>query len=102
MAQYPQLDRARSYSSSGSLAGENLLDFIGGSGPTLIATEQTGRRAFLMEMDMTHCDVIVQRHELFTGKMAKRVAADGVAGTDVPEKTPAIEAGVVAPGAEVT
>jgi DNA modification methylase len=77
-----------------SLAGENVLDLFGGSGSTLIAAEQTGRHAFLMELDMPYCDVIVQRWEKFTGKKAKRLAADAAAGTDMPEKTPAELAGV--------
>ena len=61
--------RAIQYS---SLAGENVLDLFGGSGSTLIACEQTGRRAFLMELDPLYCDVIVQRFENFTGKKAQR------------------------------
>jgi DNA modification methylase len=48
------------------------LDLFGGSGSTLIAAEQTGRRAFLMELDPLYCDVIVQRFENFTGKKAER------------------------------
>jgi DNA modification methylase len=64
--------RAMQYS---SLAGENVLDLFGGSGSTLIAAEQTGRRAFLMELDPLYCDVITQRFENFTGKKAERVAA---------------------------
>ncbi|MCC7407357.1 MAG: ParB N-terminal domain-containing protein [Phycisphaeraceae bacterium] len=61
--------RAMQYS---SLAGENVLDLFGGSGSTLIAAEQTGRRAYLMELDPLYCDVIVQRWEQFTGKKAER------------------------------
>ena len=34
--------------------------------------EQTGRKAYLMEMDPLYCDVIVQRWEQFTGKKAER------------------------------
>jgi DNA modification methylase len=64
--------RAMQYSSR---AGENVLDLFGGSGSTLIAAEQTGRRAFLMELDALYCDVIVQRFEKFTGKKAERVSA---------------------------
>jgi len=64
-----------------SRAGENVLDLFGGSGSTLIACEQTGRRAFLMELDPPYCDVIVQRFEQFTGQKAERrsgeVARDG-------------------------
>lgn len=58
-----------------SLAGETVLDLFGGSGSTLIAAEQTGRRAFLMELDALYCDVIVQRWEKFTGQKARREAA---------------------------
>jgi DNA modification methylase len=62
--------RALQYSSRPS---ENVLDLFGGSGSTLIAAEQTGRRAFLMELDPLYADVIVQRFEKFTGQKAKRV-----------------------------
>jgi DNA modification methylase len=53
-----------------SRPGENVLDLFGGSGSTLIAAEQTGRKAFLMELDPLYCDVIVTRWEQFTGKQA--------------------------------
>ena len=56
-----------------SLPGQNVLDLFGGSGSTLIACEQTGRRAFLMELDPPYCDVIVKRWEEFTGKKAERI-----------------------------
>jgi DNA modification methylase len=56
-----------------SQPGENILDLFGGSGSTLIAAEQTGRRAFLMELDPLYCDVIVQRFEQFTGQKAERL-----------------------------
>jgi DNA modification methylase len=48
----------------------NVLDLFGGSGSTLIGAEQTGRKAFLMELDPKYCDVIVKRWEDFTGKKA--------------------------------
>jgi DNA modification methylase len=63
--------RAMEYSSK---PGENVLDLFGGSGSTLIAAEQTGRKAFLMELDPLYADVIVQRYETFTGKKAERAA----------------------------
>jgi DNA modification methylase len=59
--------RAMEYSSR---PGENVLDLFGGSGSTLIAAEQTGRKAFLMELDPHYCDVIIPRWEQFTGKKA--------------------------------
>jgi DNA modification methylase len=63
--------RALEYSSR---PGENVLDLFGGSGSTLIACEQAGRHAFLMELDPLSCDVIVTRFEQFTGHKAQRVA----------------------------
>lgn len=68
--------RAIQYS---SLAGENVLDLFGGSGSTLIGCEQTGRKAFLMEIDPLYCDVIVQRWANFTGQKAQRQSAEEVA-----------------------
>jgi DNA modification methylase len=68
--------RAMQYS---SCAGENVLDLFGGSGSTLIAAEQTRRKAFLMELDTPYCDVIVQRWENFTGKKAQREPAVALA-----------------------
>ena len=65
--------RAIQYSSK---PGENLLDLFGGSGSTLIAAEQTGRRAFLMELDCLYADVIVDRWQRFTGREAERVNAE--------------------------
>jgi site-specific DNA-methyltransferase (adenine-specific) len=38
-----------------------VADFFGGSGSTLIAAEQTGRKAYLMELDEKYCDVIRKR-----------------------------------------
>jgi DNA modification methylase len=65
--------RALEYSSRPE---ENVLDLFGGSGSTLIAAEQCGRRALLMELDPLYCDVIVTRFEQFTGQAATRQAAD--------------------------
>lgn len=49
-----------------------VLDSFGGSGTTLLATEQLGRTSCLMELNPAHCDVIVQRWEKLTGKVAVR------------------------------
>jgi DNA modification methylase len=57
----------------GSRPGENLLDPFAGSGSSLIAAEQSGRRAFLMEIDALYCDVIVKRWEQFTGRKGQRL-----------------------------
>jgi len=66
--------RAMQYSSR---AGENVLDPFGGSGSTLIAAEQTGRKAFLMELDPLYCDVICERWCKFTGQEAVCVDSQG-------------------------
>ncbi len=55
-----------------SRPNEIVLDLFAGSGSTLIAAEQTGRRAMLMEIDALYCDVIVRRWEAFTGQQASR------------------------------
>src|SRR5262249_40031036 len=64
--------RAMEYSSR---RGENVLDLFGGSGSTLIAAQQTGRRACGLELGPLDCDVIVRRYEQFTGCQAQRQAA---------------------------
>lgn len=52
--------------------GDIVLDLFGGSGTTMIACEQTSRRARLMELDPKYCDVIIRRWQEFTGKAAVR------------------------------
>ena len=49
-----------------------ILDLFLGSGSTLIACEQLGRKCFGMEIDPLYCDVIVKRWENLTGKKAVR------------------------------
>jgi DNA modification methylase len=49
---------------------------IVGSGSTLLAADQTGHRAFLMELDPLYWDVSVQRFEKFTGQKARRDSVD--------------------------
>jgi DNA modification methylase len=56
-----------------SKPGDIVLDLFGGSGSTLIAAEQTGRRAYLMEIDPIYADVIVKRWEEFTGEKAMKM-----------------------------
>jgi DNA modification methylase len=74
--------RAIEYSSR---RGENVLDLFGGSGSTLIAAEQTGRKAFLMELDPLYADVIVDRWQRCTGKRAKHADT----GAPFPKEPPA-------------
>jgi len=55
-----------------SAPGGVVLDPFAGSGSTLIACEQLGREARLVEIDPRYCQVIVDRWEAFTGNKAVR------------------------------
>lgn len=52
---------------------ESVLDLFGGTGTTMIAAEQLGRKSYLMEIDPRYCDVIIARWEKFTGKQATKI-----------------------------
>ena len=53
--------------------GWSVLDPFGGSGSTLIACEQTGRKCYMMELDPHYVDVIIERWEKFTGRKAEKI-----------------------------
>lgn len=50
--------------------GDKVLDLFGGSGTTLIASEQINRNCYMMELDPHYVDVILERWENLTGKKA--------------------------------
>tara|TARA_R110000796_G_scaffold74514_1_gene167632 strand:- start:143 stop:1498 length:1356 start_codon:yes stop_codon:yes gene_type:complete len=52
--------------------GDSVFDPFMGSGTTLIAAEQLGRKCYGMEISPAYCDVIVKRWENLTGKQAVR------------------------------
>lgn len=56
-----------------SKQGDVVLDLFGGSGSTLIACEQTGRKCYMMELDPHYIDVIIQRWENLTGQKAELI-----------------------------
>lgn len=56
-----------------SRRGDCVLDLFGGSGSTLIACEQTGRRCYMAELDEHYCNVIIERWENLTGKKAEKI-----------------------------
>lgn len=62
-----------------SKADQVVLDLFGGSGSTLMASEQTGRICYMMELDPKYCDVIRKRY-------AKHIGSE-----DWEAVTPAIE-----------
>ncbi len=49
-----------------SRPGDAVLDMFAGSGSTLIACENLGRRCFAVEVEPSYCDVIRQRYADFT------------------------------------
>lgn len=49
---------------------DNIYEPFCGSGSTLIAAEQLGRKCYGMEISPAYCDVIVRRWENLTGKQA--------------------------------
>ena len=49
-----------------------IVDLFLGSGTTLIAAEQLGRKCYGMEISPAYCDVIVRRFENLTGEEAVR------------------------------
>ena len=59
--------------SNSSKVGDIVLDTFGGSGTTMIAAEQLGRKCYMMELDPHYCDVIVARWEKMTGREAIKI-----------------------------
>jgi DNA modification methylase len=53
-----------------SRPGDRIYDPFLGSGTTLIAAEQTGRRALAMEWDPIYVDLTIRRWQRFTGQRA--------------------------------
>ena len=54
--------------------GQIVLDLFGGSGSTLIACEQLGRKCYMMEYDPKYVDAIIERYEELTGKKAELIS----------------------------
>lgn len=49
---------------------DQVLDLFGGSGSTLIACEKLNREARIVELDPIYCDVIIERWQEYTSKIA--------------------------------
>lgn len=62
-----------------SAPGDIVLEPFLGSGTTLIAAEQTGRRCYAMELEPRYVDVAIRRWEEFTGHDAVWSPADASA-----------------------
>jgi DNA modification methylase len=61
---------------SSSAQGEVVVEPFLGSGTTIIAAEQLGRKCYAMEISPIYCDVSVNRWEDFTGKKAERLKGE--------------------------
>ena len=59
--------------SNSSRRGDIVLDIFGGSGTTLIACEQLGRKCRMVEFEPIYVDVIIKRWEEMTGRKARLV-----------------------------
>ena len=53
--------------------GGTVYDCFGGTGTTMIACEQLGRKCYMMEIEPVYCDTIIDRWEKFTGGKAKLI-----------------------------
>lgn len=67
------IDLIGKFIKNSSKKGWNVGDLFGGSGSTLMAAEQLGRNAYLMEYDEKYASVIIKRWEEFTGQTAQRI-----------------------------
>ncbi len=59
-----------------SKRGSIVLDPFAGSGTTMVAAEQCGRVARLIEYDPAYCDTVIRRFELVTGTRARMGGSD--------------------------
>jgi DNA modification methylase len=62
--------------SNSSLQEDVVLDPFGGSGSTLIAAEQLGRKARVIELDPEYADAILARWEFHTNQKAELLSED--------------------------
>jgi len=70
-ATFPVDLAARAMNDFGGMEAKVYDPFLG-SGTTLIAAEQLGRKCYGMEISPAYCDVIVKRWEALTGKQAQK------------------------------
>ena len=75
-ADHPTMKPVRLFAyqmANSSRPGDIILDSFGGSGTTIVAAEQLGRKARLMEYDPHYSDVIIARWEKLTGGKAQKI-----------------------------
>lgn len=79
---------ARRWIAMHSRAKHIVLEPFTGTGTTMIASEQLGRRCYGGEISPSYCDVAVTRWENFTGRKAQRQPAGKPARLSRPGKKP--------------
>jgi len=67
------VDLVKDLIQNSSRRGERVLDPFGGSGTTLMASEITGRIAFLIEKDPRYCDAIRTRWAKYAKENGKEI-----------------------------
>ena len=58
-----------------SRSGDRVGDLFCGSGTTVIASEQLGRKCYTIEIEPGYCQVTIDRWEAFTGKTATKLTS---------------------------
>ena len=58
--------------------GDIVLDCFGGSGSTLMAAQECGRSARVIEISPEYCDVIIHRWEELTGEKHEIISREGI------------------------
>ena len=71
-----------------SLKGEIVLDPFAGSGTTVLACEETGRKARVIELSPKYCDVVISRWEAQTGREAVLLEEEGDGDSEAPNAEP--------------
>ena len=56
-----------------NFTNKSILDLFGGTGTTMVAAEQLGRKCYMMELDPHYCDIIIARWEKLSGGTAVKI-----------------------------
>jgi len=56
-----------------NFSNKSVIDLFGGTGTTIIACEQLGRKCYAMELEPKYIDLIIARWGKFTGRKAEKI-----------------------------
>ena len=57
----------------GEFVEDSVMDFFGGTGTTMIASEYYHKKCYMIELDPLYCQIIINRWEEYTGKKSKKI-----------------------------